>query len=338
MKVAVYGAGAMGTTLGAFLNESGVETHLITRNNAHIQTLKDKGAQVVCSADNRTIEVPVPALSCEEVKEKYDLVFLMTKQRDNEKTAHTLKGLLSENGVVCTTQNGLPEEGLISVLGEEKVLGAVCTFGANFLEAGKVELTSKIQSMRVEIGSLSTNAEAVERVYSLLKKVGQRFDNPSFANKAENLASVRWNKLSINAAFSTLSVVTGMTFGEIAKKRRTASLALRILRECFAVQRALNIPRVKTHGHDLEKFFGARNPFARFFLPLAVKNHKHLLSGTLADIKKGRKCEVDLVAGKVTEKARAVDVETPVIAQAVAIVHGIENGLYEITPENTAFF
>lgn len=338
MKIAIYGAGAMGTVLGAFLAKSGADVDLISRNREHVAALKRDGAKIVCVADGTTFIVPVFAKTEEEIEEKYDIVFLMTKQRENDKNARKIQSFLSEKGVVCTTQNGLPEEGLSEILGKDRVLGCVCTFGARMSGAGVCELTSELSSVRTEIGTFGKNEEAVDSLKTVLLRVGETFDNFDFVRTTDNLAGVRWNKLTINAAFSTLSVVTGETFGEIAKGKRSSRLALAIIRECLAVRRALGIRSEKMQGHDLERIFGKNMPFARRLLPFAVKKHGLLRSGMLADIEKGRKCEVDFVAGAVTKRARKAGVKTPVLDKAIEIVHGIENGQYEIAPENTVFF
>ena len=57
----------------------------------------------------------------------------------------------------------------------------------------------------------------------------------------------------------------------------------------------------------------------------------------LADIENGRRCDVDFVCGALVEAGKAAGVETPVAEAAVGLVHGIENGLYEITCQNVDF-
>ena len=93
-KIAVYGAGAMGTVLGALLTKGGLENvTLITRNKAHVHGLKTQGATILCRADNTQFTIPVYALTPQEMVErgeKYDVVFLMTKQRNNAEILQTL--------------------------------------------------------------------------------------------------------------------------------------------------------------------------------------------------------------------------------------------------------
>lgn len=136
----------------------------------------------------------------------------------------------------------------------------------------------------------------------LLESVGTKTGNKNFVKVTDNLMGGRWSKLAINAAFSGLSVVTGLTFGEIAEKRKTRKLALGILRECFAVARAAGIKLESMQGHDMEKLLGKKGFFgtqaALFILPIAMKKHKGLVSGMLKDVQKGKKCEIDYIDGR----------------------------------------
>lgn len=340
LKVAVYGAGAMGTVLGALLTKSGEAVDLITRNAAHVESMKKTGATIFCRAEGKEIFTPVNALSPEEMRKDYDVIFLMTKQRDNAEIARFLKDKLSENGVVCTTQNGLPEPILCQELGEERVFGGVCSFGANFIGEGKCELTSEFSAMRLVVGGCAENAEAEKNISSVLSGVGEVVGNPRFLSVTDNLSGVRWNKLSVNAAFSALSVLTGLPFGKIAKNGKLKKIALKMMQECFAVADASGVKQEKMQGHDLRKLFGKGGFFktriSLCLLPFAVKKHKLLVSGMLADVQKGKRCEIDFITGEVCAQGKRAGVETPLCDRVVEMIHGVENGLYEITEKNAA--
>ena len=118
LKIAIYGAGAMGTVLGALLTKGGLESvQLFTRNQAHVDGLNKKGAMIDCVADDMQMLIPVKAFTPEQMQGKYDVIFLMTKQRHNADILQFLLPHLAPDGVICTTQNGLPEEriGLIYI-------------------------------------------------------------------------------------------------------------------------------------------------------------------------------------------------------------------------------
>ena len=96
LKIAIYGAGAMGTVLGALLSDCALEAKvdLISRNRAHVEGLKKSGAHVVCTASGSEFTVTVNALLPEEMQKKYDVVFLMTKQKSNAETVKYLSKYL----------------------------------------------------------------------------------------------------------------------------------------------------------------------------------------------------------------------------------------------------
>jgi 2-dehydropantoate 2-reductase len=317
--------------------------HLITRNQEHLTGLKEKGATIVCTAEgDKELKGKVTALSPQEMQGKYDVVFLMTKQKNNEEIARFLLPYLHENSVVCTTQNGLPEEGLSLVLGNERVYGAATSYGATFIGGGKMALTSKFEGMAMEVGGYYNDGSKIGLLVEILSCAGKAVGKEDFARGTDNLLGARWSKLAINAAFSGLSVVTGLTFGEISRKRKTRKLALKILRECFFVAEETGVELAEMQGHNMKKLLGGKSFFGKLFayaiLPIAMKKHKKLRSGMLNDIQKGRKCEIDLINGAVVKAGEKVNVPTPVCERVVELVHGIENGLYEISYKNTDFF
>ncbi len=342
-RIAIYGAGAMGTVLGSFLTLGGLNNvELITRNQGHVDGLNDRGARIELVAEEKEMTIKVCAKTPEQMSGKYDVVFLMTKQKNNGDILRFLTPYLHEGSIVCTTQNGLPEREIAAVIGEECTYGGVASFGATFIGGGKVALTSKTEGMRMQIGAYQKDAEKLRLLSKILAYAGRGIGNPNFVEEIDNLAGARWSKLAINAAFSGMSVVTGCTFGEIAKRRKSRKIALGILRECMDVANALGVTLAPMQGHDMQKMLGGRGFFktrlALFLLPIAMKNHQKLVSGMLKDVEKGRKCEIDFINGAVCKAGQEVGVATPLCKRVVEIVHGIENGLYETTYSNVDFF
>ena len=341
-KIAVYGAGAMGTILGALLTKGGLNVDLITRNKAHVDGLNERGATILCEGDATEWNIPVRALLPSEMQGEYDVIFLMTKQRHNGEILQGLLPYLKTDGIVCTTQNGLPEPSVAEIVGTERTYGAATSYGATFIGGGKVALTSKIEAMSMEVGGYKNDNAKNALLEEILCIAGRAVANENFVKTTDNLIGARWSKLTINAAFSGLSVVTGMTFGEVAKRRKTRKVALGVIRECMDVAKAADVQLASMQGYDMEKLLGGRSWFKRVFayavLPIAMKKHKKLVSGMLKDVENGRKCEIDFVDGVVVKEGQRRGIETPLCAQIVEIVHGIENGLYETDYSNMDFF
>ena len=342
-RIAVYGAGAMGTVLGAFLTLGGLKNvELITRNQAHVDGLNETGAKIECTEEGNELTVKVNALTPAQMTGKYDVVFLMTKQRNNEEILNFLLPYLKEDSVVCTTQNGLPETSVAKIVGNKRTYGGVASFGATFIGGGRVALTSKTDGMSMQVSGYKNDGEKTPLLYEILTYVGRATGNENFAKVSYNFAGARWSKLAINAAFSGMSVVTGQTFGKIAKGKKSKRIALGILRECMDVANAAGVVLEKMQGKDMQKLLGGRGfwktRFALFALPIAMKNHKKLVSGMRKDVENGRKCEIDYINGVVCKVGKEVGVETPLNQKVVELTHGIENGLYETSPKNVDFF
>ena len=168
---------------------------------------------------------------------------------------------------------------------------------------------------------------AGERLSELAGLFGARF-----SVQTGNLSEIRYAKLAVNAAFSTLSAISGLTFGEISVKYKKYTLA--ILRETLAVAAAAGCNCLPLNGHDLFKVFN--QPFARLILPRAMRQYASTRSGMLKDILAGRRCDVDFVAGVVIQEANRFGVSVPYTARAVELVHEVENGLAELSPETLA--
>jgi 2-dehydropantoate 2-reductase len=345
-KIAIYGAGAMGITLGAFLTEGGLgNVELINRNVEYVEDLRQEGARIDLGVDagkqTRTVKVRIGFP--EEMQGKYDVIFLMTKQRHNTEIVEYLSTYLHEDGIICTTQNGLPEESVAAVIGKERTYGAVMSFGAGFVvgEKARVKLTSKLSAMHVEVGGYRNDGAKLPLLKEILS-YGAKVTNENFVTVTDNLLGARWLKLSINAAFSGLSAMTGLPFGEIVSRHKTRKLAIEILRECATVATAQGVILPKMHGFDLAKMLCEKSTMNTFIaymvLPFAMRKHKLIRSGMLLDIAKGRKCEIDFINGIVCKEGKKIGVETPICEQIVEIVHGIENGLYEMDYRNVDFF
>ena len=342
-RIAIYGAGAMGTVLGGLLTLGGLkQVHLITRNEKHINGLNEKGARIYCEAENNELTIPVTALLPAQMTGKYDIVFLMTKQKNNAEILRFLLPFLHEDSVVCTTQNGLPERAVADIIGENRTYGGVASFGASFVGEGKVSLTSKTGGMTLQVSGYQNDNKKTALLTEVLSYAGKAIGNENFSKPTQNLLGARWSKLSINSAFSGLSVVTGCNFGEIAKRKKSRKIALGILREGLVVANASGVQLEQMQGKDMQKLLGGKGFFKTAFalvaLPFAMRKHKKLVSGMLRDIQQGRKCEIDFINGAVVKAGKAVGVQTPLCEKVVELTHGIENGLYEISYKNIDFF
>lgn len=333
MRAAIYGAGAMGTVLGAYITKYGGKIDLISHNKEHIAALKSGGAHIVGEAD---FTVPVSALLPEEMAGRYDVIFLMTKQRSNADILQFLLPFVAEDGVVCTMQNGLPEPGVAAVVGKQRCCGCAVSWGATFLGRGSARLTTRTDGLEFALGTIYGNAEKLKPVADLLSLMGK-------VTVEENFLGARWSKLTINCAFSGLSALTGYTFGQICDDKFARKVAQAVLKECFDAAVACGIRPAKVQGHNVAKILGYRGAFKKWLsymiIPVAMKKHRDIISGMYCDIKAGKLCEIDFINGVAADyAARHAGFEMPLNRLIQRTVHRIERGELEISPENLELF
>ena len=202
MKTAIYGAGSLGTVLGAYLAKAGVDVDLITRNREHVDALNKDGAKIIGTVN---MTVPVHALTPDEMTEKYELIILLTKQLDNVNVLKKLQKNMTDDCIVCTLQNGLPELSVSEAVGEDRTMGCTVAWGATLHGKGVSELTSEPDSMSFGLGRMNGQKDdKLMQVKALLEKMCP-------VEVEDNFMGVRWSKLLINAAFSGMSAVIGGT-------------------------------------------------------------------------------------------------------------------------------
>ncbi len=333
MRLAIYGAGSLGTVLGAFLSEKEVQVDLISRNKGHIEALRKQGAIIT---GTREFTQNVTALLPEEMKGLYDIIFLLTKTLDNTKVAQFLSPHLAPSGMLCTLQNGLPEPLLIDILGKERVSGCTVGWGATLIDDGQVEITSALDTFSFNLGlPVPGQKEKLQEIASILSLMGQ-------VTIEKNFIGARWSKLLINAAFSGVSTLLGTTYGGTVSNKKSRRAAQLVMKETIDTAKAAGIVIEPVQGKDIVKLFDYHNPVKHWvsfsLIPIALKKHKALKPSMLQDIEKGKPCEVDGINGVLSAEGRRAGVSTPVNDLVVDIIHRIERG--ELTPswDNLSLF
>ena len=333
MKIAIYGAGSLGVVLGAFLNKAGLDAALVNHTKEQVDALNFSGARVTGGVE---MTVPVRAFLPEDMGDGYELILLMTKQLDNPGTALFLKDRLSPSGVVCTLQNGLPEEELISILGKDHVMGCTVSWGATLEAPGVSRLTSDPNSMTFGLGPAEgpwNNKCAM--VQGVLEKMCP-------VEKVADLKSARWSKLLINAAFSGVGTVIGGTFGDAAKDPLSRKICLEVIQECIRAGHASGVEFAPVQGNDIVKLLYWKNPvkkrMALTILPIAIKKHAAIEPSMLQDLKKGKKCEINAINGAVCAAGRKAGVPTPVNDRIVDIITRMEQGELRPGKDNLQLF
>ncbi len=333
MRTAILGAGSMGLVLGAYISKAKEQVDLIDINKEHVDELKKNGATIVGTVK---MNVPVSAMTNDEVTGKYDLVFLMTKQMHNKSIIESFLPHLNDDAVICTMQNGMPEPSVAGIIGDDRVVGCTIAWGATYIGPGVSELTSETDSLTFDIGTVTGRPNPkMNEIKRLLEFMGP-------ATVVDNFAGARWSKLIINASFSGMSAVMGCTFGEAAENKKSRLCILRIIKECIDVTRALGIRIEPIQGQDIVKLIDYKDKITEmkslYIIPIVIKKHKLLKASMLQDLEHGRKTEIDAMNGAVCYYGKKAGVPTPYNDKVVEIVHAIENGELTYSYDNLELF
>lgn len=333
MRCAIYGAGSLGTVLGAYMTKNGAEVELVNRNKAHVAALNEKGAHIRGTVD---FVQPVKAITPDQMEGKYDVFFLMTKQLLNKEVVAFLKPFLTEDGVIVTLQNGIPEPGIAEIVGSEHTMGCVVEWGASLDEPGVCTLTSEPDALSFHMGKMEGITDAqFELVKGLLEKMCP-------VEFEENLIGARWSKLLINATFSGLGTVMGGNFGTVSEDGFAKKIAVRCMKECIDVGHAAGAEFPPVQGKDITKLFyytnRAKKAFAETLLPVAMKKHREIVPSMLQDLRNGKPCEVDAINGVVCEWGRKCGVPTPVNDRIVEVIKKEQAGKLKFEYRNIKLF
>ena len=332
-RYCIYGAGSLGTVLGAYINKNGGKVDLINRNKAHVSALQEKGARIIGTVD---MTVPVTAYTPDEMTGKYDVILLMTKQLHNKEVVTMLKDFLTESGVIVTLQNGIPEPGIAEIVGADHTMGCTVEWGATLSAPGECTLTSDPDSLSFHLGKMDgITEEQFKMVTDLLELMCP-------VHAEDNLIGARWSKLLINATFSGLGTVVGGVFGDVSETKANREIAVMCMKECIDVGHAAGATFAPVQGKDITKLFyykGAlKKAFALFLMPIAMKKHRAIEPSMLQDLKHGKPCEIDAINGVVCEWGRKCNVPTPVNDRIVEVVKKIQNGELKAEAANIKLF
>lgn len=322
MRVAIFGVGSLGTITGALMTKNGVDVTLIDANKAHVEALNKNGATIIGKMDLKN--QPVKAILPEQMEGIYDIVFLLTKQTVNHIVLPQIAEHMDENSVICTLQNGAPEEFVAKYIGKERTVGGVTGWGAEYISPGVSQLSSDPYRMVFEIGEIDgTVTPRINKIADVLRHACE-------VHVIENLMGVRWSKLCNNGTMSGLSAALGCTFGDVLRNDETLTVAAYQVNEIIKVANARNIKlQILFEGWDfydlqfsdaagLEK---SKKWLYDYFMPDDI-----LIASMLRDMRNNTKCEVDNILGVIADWGDEMGVDTPCIDTCRRIIKEFEAG------------
>ncbi|MDO5539449.1 MAG: ketopantoate reductase family protein [Eubacteriales bacterium] len=300
MRIAVIGAGAMGSIYGGHLSLNN-EVYLVDTNqtvvdhvNANGLLLQENGADV-----KYTPKATVSTADMEPV----DLIILFVKALFSKAALSGNKNLIGENTYVLTLQNGSGHEDILSEFVKEDhiVIGTTEDNGA-VLGMGHIRHGG---TGRTNVGML------VEDKEGFLPKLKESFDSCGFDVLIhENIQQLIWDKLFTNVSLSALTGVLQVDMGFIAANAHAWTMTQRLVHEAVEVATAMGLKF--DEEAILEK------------VRKTSEGSPNGCTSIRADLRDGRKTEVDTISGSVVRAARKCNVPAPTHEFIVEMVHAME--------------
>jgi len=314
----VWGAGAMGGSIGAALVQKGVKVLFVDKAQDHVRAMNEKGLQIRGPIDDFT--VPVRATEPPGLSGRFPLIFLCVKSHHTGEGLTQLEPHLADDGAVISIQNGLCELEIADTVGVGRTVGAFVNFGADYLEPGVIHRGNRGATVVGEIDGTVT--DRVLGIHALL-----RLFDPE-AVLTDNIFGFLWGKL----AYASLLFATALTDAAIADvlaEREFRPLLISLAREVVAVALARGVSLEAFDGFNPEAFApGGSAALAESSLDDLVRFNRASAkthSGIWRDLAvRKRPTEVDAQLGWIVRFGMEEGVPTPLNAALIRQVHQIE--------------
>lgn len=318
--ILIWGAGAIGGTVGAYLSRAGHKVTFVDRDRNHVEAMQKRGLTITGPIEEFTVKAEVKGP--EEVQGIFDKVFLCVKAQDTAAAAVQLASHLSADGFVASLQNGLNEIEIAAIVGARRTIGAFVNFDADYLSPGVVQYAGR---GAVVFGEL--DGRLTERL-RLLHHTLLAFDE--HAKLSSNIYGFLWSKLAY-AALLFATALTNESIADCFALTQYRNLFVRLAREVLGTAAAEDIKCETFDGFE-PAAFGDVHHAERSESSLAqlVEHNRHSAkkhSGIWRDIAvRKRRTEVDAQLGVVVRIAQKHGLYVPITLRLIQLIHEIECG------------
>jgi len=285
MNIIIFGAGAIGSLLGAFLSKK--NDVLLIGRKSHILSIK-KNDLVIQGKTNLKIKIK----AMEKVgglKLKPDLLILTVKSYDTESAILQAKKILDDDTIVLSLQNGLDNiDRIKQYISYENIIAGVTTHGAFFPEPGIIKHTGKGITILGELNGIKT-----ERIVNIVKCFNESGIETIFS---KDIINEIWFKAIINSSINPLTAIFKCKNGYLLENPILENLVEKICMESTKVANSEGVNL--SHQSMIKK------------TKLVIRNTSENYSSMFQSLKKGKKTEIDFINGKIVDIGKRNNSET----------------------------
>jgi 2-dehydropantoate 2-reductase len=325
--VVIWGAGAIGGTIGAYLARAGANPTLVDADAAHVAALNAHGLKITGPIEE--FSVSVRAVTPDQVKGPIRHVLLAVKGQHGTAATRMIAPLLAAGGSVLSLQNGLNAEAIAAEIGAERTLLALVNFASDYVEPGVIHYGGRGSVMVGERDGRVT--PRVADYVALLK----RFDDAIEAS--DNVLGLLWGKIGY-AGLLIATSLTNDTMADVLGDRRWQPLLGRIGGEIMRAARADNVTPIGVDGFDAEGF--RRGDKIAASCDEMADHYRHSAktrSGIWRDLAvRKRKTETGPLLGPVITAGQRHGIATPTVERLATMIGEMEDGRRGFSQDNLA--
>ena len=318
--IVIWGAGAIGGTIGAALAQAGQDVLLVDRDPDHVAAIDRAGLEI--SGPIRQYRVRARACTPGQVEGTFETVLLCVKAQDTEQAARALAPHLAPDGVVVSVQNGLNELVIARIVGAARTIGCFVNFGADYHGPGLVLYGGRGAVVVGELdGRRTARIEATHRLF-------RTFDADALLT--QNIWGYLWSKL-IYGALLFATALTDDSIADVLDAQRYRPVLVALGQEVAAVAAAERVGLEPFDGFDPAAFTAGASAaaLARSFADMVAFNRRSAKShsGIWRDLAvRKRRTEIDAQIGPIVEIGATHGVQTPLSRRLIALIHDLEEG------------
>lgn len=304
MKIAVIGAGAMGSLYGGYLSKVSKDVYLVDIWQEHINAINDDGLNIQ-EKDKEIVVYPKAVSAAEEVG-YVDLAIVFVKSIMTDKALEKNVALLGPNTLVLSLQNGYGNiENISKYVKVDNIIAGTTAHGATMLKAAHIKHAGIGET---HIGWVLNKEDGrIESVARILRDAGF---HTIISDKVMELI---WSKLIINVGINALTAILKIENGQLLKLDETKKLMTMAVEEAVKVSKASGIT------------FDEKSMIKKV-MDVADKTSENK-SSMLQDILNKRKTEIDTINGAIVKEGKKYSIETPVNLVLTNIIKSMEKGI-----------
>jgi len=302
MKIAVVGAGAMGSLFGALLAEGGHEVWLYSVHQDHIKAVKKNGLNIEFEGKLRNVRLHAVGNPLQIGESELVLVFVKSTQ--TRSAAESAAHVAGSKGLVMTLQNGMGNaETIAEYISPDRILAGTTAHGATMLQAGSIR--------HAGIGPTTIGMWAGgAKEFQSARQIADLFSGVEIQCAAvEDVRAAIWEKLLVNVGINAITALTGIKNGQLLDLDLTMELSRAAVEEAASLARSLGI--------EIRE-----DPAAHVFKVAAATAANRSSMGQ--DVDHHRLTEINVINGFVAREAQRMGIEAPVNRTLTALIRTME--------------